>query len=86
MSLALLPHLLFQIIEVTGVRMTINYGLNRLRFPAPVPVGSRVRLGAVLAAVEDVRGGVECQLDCQVEIEGAEKPALAAEVLFRYYV
>jgi acyl dehydratase len=86
LSLALLPHHLFQIIEVTGVRMTINYGLNKLRYPAPVPVGSRVRLGAMLAAVEDVRGGVQCQLDCEIEIEGGAKPALAAEVLFRYYV
>lgn len=86
LTLSLLPHHLFQIMEVTGVRMTINYGLNKLRFPAPVPVGSRVRLAATLAAVDEVRGGAQCQLDCQMEIEGSDRPALAAEVLFRYSV
>jgi acyl dehydratase len=85
LTLSLLPFLLGQVVEVSGVRMAINYGLNRLRYPAPVPVGRRVRLAARLAAVEEIRGGVQCQLDCTVEVEGGAKPGLVAEVLFRYY-
>ena len=86
LTLSLLPYLLGEIIEVENVAMAINYGLNRLRFPAPVPVGRRVRLGVRLASMEEIRGGVQCQLDCEVEVEDSAKPALAAEVLFRYYV
>ncbi len=86
LTLSLLPHLLGQIMDVTNVSMAINYGLNRLRYPTPVPVGRRVRLGVTLTAVEEVRGGVQCQLDCEVEVEDTAKPALVAEVLFRYYV
>lgn len=85
LTMSLLPYLLGEMIDVTGVRMTVNYGLNRLRYPAPVPVGSRIRLGIRLASIEEVRGGVQCQLDCTVEVEGGAKPALVAEVLFRYY-
>jgi acyl dehydratase len=85
LTLSLLPHLLAETIDVTDVRMAINYGLNRLRYPAPVPVGSRVRLGVRVAAAEEIRGGVQCQLDCTVEVEGGAKPALVAEVVFRYY-
>jgi acyl dehydratase len=85
LTLSLLPHLLGQLVDVTGVKATINYGLNRLRYPAPVRVGSRVRLGVTVAGVEEIRGGLQCQLECTVEVEGGDKPALAAEVLFRYY-
>ncbi len=85
LTLSLLPFLLAQVVEVTGVKATINYGLNRLRYPAPVRVGNRVRLGVTVAGVEEIRGGVQCQLDCTVEVEGGDKPALVAEVLFRYY-
>ena len=86
LTLSLLIHLFGQIIDVQGVTMTVNYGINRLRYPAPVPVGSRVRLGATLAAVEPIDGGVQCQVDCVVEVEGSPKPALVAEVLLRYYL
>jgi acyl dehydratase len=85
LTLSLLPHFLDQIVEVTGVAMAVNYGLNRLRYPAPVPIGARLRLGVVLASCEPIPGGAQVQLDCSVEIEGAAKPALAAEVVFRYY-
>ncbi len=84
LTLSLLPFLLGQLVEVTGIKATINYGLNRLRYPAPVRVGSRVRLGVTVAGVEEIRGGLQCQLDCTVEVEGGDKPALVAEVLFRY--
>ncbi len=85
LTLSLLPHLLGEIVEVENVAMAINYGLNRLRFPAPVPVGRRIRLGVTMTSVEEIRGGIQCQLDCVVEVEESAKPALAAEVLFRYY-
>jgi acyl dehydratase len=85
LTLSLLPHMLAQIIHVDGVSAVINYGLNRLRFPAPVPVGARIRYTLAMADVRDVAGGVQCQLDCAVEVEGSAKPALVAEILFRYY-
>jgi acyl dehydratase len=85
LTLALVPTLLPEIVEVSDVSMTVNYGLNKLRFPAPVPVGSKVRAGAALATVEDVAGGVQVALDVTFEIEGATKPVCVAEVLFRYY-
>jgi acyl dehydratase len=65
--------------------MGINYGLNRLRFPSPVPVGSKVRAGVKLAGVDDVDGGAQATLEVTFEVEGATKPACVAEVLFRYY-
>lgn len=85
LTLSVMPHLLDQVIQVTGVKMAVNYGLNKLRFPAPVVTGSRIRLGIVAPAVEEIRGGVQIQLDCTIQVEGSEKPALVAEVLFRYY-
>jgi acyl dehydratase len=71
--------------QVSGVTMGINYGLNKLRFPSPVPVGSKIRAGATLAAVEDVAGGVQVALGVTFEIEGGTKPVCVAEILFRYY-
>jgi acyl dehydratase len=85
LTLSLLSHMLSQVIEVTGVSAVINYGLNRVRFPAPVPVGARVRYDFTLASVKEVPGGVECQLDCRTDVENGSKPALVAELLFRYY-
>ena len=85
LTLSLTPALLDEVLHVSGVAMGINYGLNKLRFPAPVPVGSKVRAGAALATVEDVAGGVQVALDVTFEIEGATKPVCVAEVLFRYY-
>jgi acyl dehydratase len=85
LTLALAPTALEEILHVSGVAMTVNYGLNKLRFPAPVPVGSKVRVGATLAGVEDVAGGAQVTLTLTFEIEGGEKPACVAEILFRYY-
>jgi acyl dehydratase len=85
LTLSLAPVLLAEILDVTGVAMSINYGLNKLRFPAPVPVGSRLRAGATLAELEDVAGGVQCTLAVTFEIEGGTKPVCVAEILFRYY-
>jgi acyl dehydratase len=83
LTLSLLSSLNFQIYRFDGIRMAINYGLNRVRFPNPVRVGSRVRSHCTLAEVTDVDGGVQLALQSTVEVEGAEKPACAAEQLVR---
>jgi acyl dehydratase len=82
LSLSLLPGLLPEVLTVEGARMGINYGIDRVRFTAPVPVGSRVRLKAKLASAERRGEGVLYKLGVEVEIEGAEKPALVGEVLY----
>jgi acyl dehydratase len=86
LTLSLSPALLPQILRVTGVAMGVNYGANKVRFPAPVPVGSKLRLGASLLSVEDVTGGAQIAMELTFEVEGASKPSCVAEVLFRYYV
>ena len=86
LTLALGPGLLPTIIEVRGVSMGVNYGANKIRFPAPVPVGAKLRLGAKLLAVEDVTGGAQGTVEMTFEVEGAPKPSCVAEVIFRYYV
>jgi acyl dehydratase len=66
--------------------MGVNYGANKVRFPSPVPVGSKLRAGAGVASVEDVGGGgAQVTLDVTFEVEGAPKPACVAQVVFRYY-
>jgi len=85
LTLSLLPHLLAQAIELQGVRMGINYGLNRVRFTGPVPAGSRVRARFRLAALEDLQGGVQMAWEVSVEREGEAKPVLIAEWLTRRY-
>ncbi|HEY3811201.1 MAG TPA: MaoC family dehydratase [Acidimicrobiales bacterium] len=85
LTLSLAPTLLEEILRVSGVTMAVNYGLNKLRFPAPVPVGSKVRAGASLADLEEVAGGVQVVLAVTFEIEGGTKPVCVAEILFRYY-
>lgn len=86
LTLSLAVPLLAEILEVRGVKMGVNYGANRVRFPAPVPVGSRLRAGAALASVEDVAGGVQVTMDVTFELEGGEKPVCVAQVVYRYYV
>jgi acyl dehydratase len=85
LTLSLTPMLLDEILKVSGISMAINYGLNKLRFPAPVPVGSKVRAGAVLSGLEDVSGGVQGTWTLTFEVEGGSKPACVAEIVFRYY-
>jgi len=85
LTLSLIPALLAEVMEVSGVSMAINYGLDRLRFPSPVPVGSKLRAGVELHKVDDTPGGVQVTLGVTVEVEGSTKPSCVAEVLFRYY-
>jgi acyl dehydratase len=75
-----------QIVQVRGIAMGINYGADRLRFPAPVPVGSKVRAGAELLEVEDTRdGAVQAKLRVTVQIEGNDKPGCVIDTISRYY-
>ncbi|MFI5035849.1 MAG: MaoC family dehydratase [Acidimicrobiales bacterium] len=85
LTLSLLPTLLRGLLTVDDVRMGVNYGANRVRFPAPVPVNSEVRAGATLAAVEALEGGAQVVLDVVVEVRDAPKPACVAQVVYRHY-
>jgi acyl dehydratase len=86
LTLSLVAPLMSELLEVEGVSMGINYGLDRVRFPAPVPVGSRIRAGAELAEVTEVGGGgVQSKLVITFEVENGDKPACVAEVLVRHY-
>ena len=86
LTLSLTPTLISEAFQVSGISMGINYGLNKLRFPSPVPVGSKIRAGVELGSVEDASGGAtQVQLNVTYEIEGGSKPVCVAEVLFRYY-
>jgi acyl dehydratase len=77
--------LLYELLEVEGATQILNYGLNRVRFPAPTPVGSRVRMGLRVADVAEVAGGYQVTFGLTFEREGQQKPVCAAELLFRYY-
>jgi len=85
-TLSLAPHLGEGLYKLDGFAFGLNYGLNRVRFPAPLPVGSRVRMRSTLAKVEDVPGGAQLQFDLTFEVEGGEKPVCVAESLVRLYV
>ena len=86
LTLSLVSMLLPQIIQVSGISMGINYGTDRVRFPAPVPVGSRVRAGAELVDVKEVGGAaVQATVRVTIEIEGSEKPACVVDTISRYY-
>ena len=82
LSLSLLPMLLGSVLSVTDGRMGVNYGIEKVRFTAPVPSGSRVRLKARIASAERRGEGVLYHVAVEVEIEDAEKPALVGEVVY----
>ncbi|MFE1437602.1 MaoC family dehydratase [Streptomyces sp. NPDC058739] len=86
LTLSLLPLFGPQLIGVEGVKMGVNYGTNKVRFPSPVPVGSRLRATASITGVEDVRGGVQVAVAFVVEREGGDKPVCVAESVSRYYL
>ena len=85
LTLSLLSELMKRAMTVGGVRMGINYGLNRVRFVAPVPAGARIRGRFQLAAVEEISGGVQATWGVTVERDGSDKPCCVAEWLVRYY-
>ncbi|WP_433769869.1 MaoC family dehydratase [Pseudomonas putida] len=85
LSLSLVNLFLPQIVEVRGLAMGVNYGCERVRFPAVVRAGSRVRGSAQLMAVEEVKGGVQATIRVSVEIEGEERPGCVVDTISRYY-
>jgi len=85
LTLSLLPAASYEVIPRQG-RMGINYGLNKVRFPAPVPVGSRLRASFEVLQVDEIQGGVQVTMKATVEREGGDKPVCVAEVVFRHYV
>jgi acyl dehydratase len=87
LTLSLIPALAWEIYTVEGARLSVNYGLNKLRFITPVKVGSRVRAHVSIASVEDVPGNaLQVAAAVTVELEGAAKPAAVAETLTRVYL
>jgi acyl dehydratase len=87
LTLALLSHFLRQGIQIrSGVRMIVNYGLNRVRFPSPVPAGSRIRARVTLQALKDIAEGMEATFSVVIERENSEKPCCVAEWVIRYYI
>jgi acyl dehydratase len=87
LTLSLLVPMWHDILQFEGLRLGVNYGLNKVRFPSPVPVGSRIRAGAMLVSVENVAdGGVQAVVDFIVEREGGEKPCCVAQGIYRFYV
>jgi acyl dehydratase len=85
LTLSLSTDLLDQIFTVDEVGMILNYGLNRVRFPAPLPVGSRIRMHVSLAEASDVPNGVQVVYHLEYEIDGQAKPCCVADLVFRYY-
>ncbi|MDX6232403.1 MAG: hypothetical protein QOH68_1387 [Nocardioidaceae bacterium] len=86
LTLSLLIPLWSSMLEFRQIDMAVNYGLNKVRFPTPVPAGSKVRLSASLAGAEDVgRGGIQATIDATMELDGSPKPACIAQMVHRYY-
>jgi acyl dehydratase len=86
LTLSIIPAILHEVVRVEGFRFGVNYGCNKVRFPSPVRVGSKVRLGAAVGSVESVHDdGAQVVLDVTIESEGGDKPSCVAQVVYRYY-
>ncbi|GAB2655273.1 MaoC family dehydratase [Gordonia jinhuaensis] len=83
LSLSLGPHLSHQLIDFSGFAHSLNYGYNKVRFPAPVPVGSRVRMRVTLVSADEVPGGLQVTTAQVLELEGSDKPVMVAESIAR---
>ena len=84
-TLSLSTQLLDEVVSIRGAGLVLNYGSNRVRYPAPVPVGSRIRVQAELAEVAKVPGGVQVVFRLTYEVEGQRKPGCVADIVYRYY-
>jgi acyl dehydratase len=84
-TLSLAPRFSYAMFKIDGFAFGVNYGLNRVRFPAPMPVGERVRMRATLKSVEEIPGGAQITTELTFEREGGEKPVCVAESLARVY-
>jgi acyl dehydratase len=85
LSLSLLAPVTQTLLVVTDAATSVNYGLDKVRFPAPIPVGAQWRGGAEIVEVTEVKGGLQVKLVTTIEVKSAEKPAVVAECLFRHY-
>jgi acyl dehydratase len=85
LTLSLIPMLAGQIMRTNGVRMGVNYGLNKVRFPAPVPVGSKIRAGIKILSVEPMDGSAQIVSEVTIERDGGDKPCCIAQTVARYY-
>jgi acyl dehydratase len=85
LTLALLVPLLEEVLVVENRTSSINYGLDKVRFPAPVPSGSRVRMSATLAEADAIESGVQVKVDCVFEVDGQERPACVARAVLRHH-
>ena len=85
LTLSLAAPIAMQLLHVTDVKVGVNYGLDKVRFPAPLPVGAQWRGGAEIVSVDEVAGGLQVKLRTTVEVKGSEKPAMVAECLVRMY-
>ncbi|MGF7236855.1 MAG: MaoC family dehydratase [Frankia sp.] len=84
LTLSLMIPMWSELLDVRDVTTKINYGLGKVRFPAPVPVGSKVRLTATLAALEQIAGGVQVTIEAVIERDGGDKPVCVAQPIFRF--
>jgi acyl dehydratase len=86
LTLSLIIPLWTSLLEIENIGMGVNYGINKARFPAPVPVGGKIRLAANITAVDELdEKSVQLTVDFTMELEGSGKPAVAAQALYRYY-
>jgi acyl dehydratase len=85
LTLSLMAPIMGELLKVSGVKMGVNYGLDRVRFPAPLPVGAQFRGGGEIAEVTEVPGGLQVKSKCTIEVQGSEKPACVAETVVRLY-
>lgn len=84
LTLSLLPVFIGQVYRVENIRMAVNYGLNKVRFPSPVPVGSKLRATCTLKSVQRLEGAVQATTQTVIAIDGVDKPACVAESIVRY--
>jgi acyl dehydratase len=85
LTLSLMAPIMGELLNVSGVKMGVNYGLDRVRFPAPLPVGAQFRGGGEIVEVTEVPGGLQVKSKCTIEVQGSEKPVCVAETLVRLY-
>ena len=86
LTLSLGPMLYPTVVRIEGFSMGVNYGANKVRFPSPVPVGSKVRLGVKVLEVEEIANGVQMTMEFTFECEGSSEPSCVAEIIFRSYI
>lgn len=85
LTLSLAPDMMAEVMTIEGAAMGVNYGTNKVRFPSPVPIPSKLRMGAALKEVDEISGGAQYVVELTFEVEGAAKPSCVAECVYRIY-